>query len=306
MKLKNIVYVLVLLLIIGCSKSDDNNNNTPPPPDNTPQPIAFDAAQSVTVSGYTDHIMEPFLSRDGSILFFNNLNDPSVNTNLHWAIRTSTTTFIYQGELNGINTDALEGVATMDNANNFFYVFTGDYENNLSTIYSGTYNDGTVSNIEVVENISRLEAGWLNFDVEVSANGNTLYFVDGRYDENGGPYEANIVIAERNGTTFSRAANSDEILANINTDNLEYAPGISADEKLLYFTRIDLPLGANPLAKIYIATRNSTSEPFGVPQLISELSGFVEAATVTPDGSGFYYHKKEDNLHVLYYRDILN
>ena len=42
----------------------------------------FGAAQPVTILGYADHAMEPFLSRDGAILFFNNRNDPPEQTDL--------------------------------------------------------------------------------------------------------------------------------------------------------------------------------------------------------------------------------
>ena len=299
------IFLLCLLvcMVLSCSKSDDNPDPIPEP-DNTPEPISFSDAQPVTVSGYTDHIMEPFLSRDGNILFFNNLNDPSVDTNLHWAIRTSNTGFVYQGLVGGIATPDLEGVASLDVNGDFYFIFTGDYETNLSSIYFGQFSDGTVSNKAVVENVSRLEAGWLNFDAEISADGNTLYFADGLYDANGGPNEANLVVARKEGNTWMRADNSSEIFQNINTDGLEYAPGLTADERILYFTRIEDRNVANPQARIFIATRGSKTEPFGVPQLISELSGFVEAATVTPDGKGFYYHKLVDNLYQLFYREM--
>jgi hypothetical protein len=48
---------------------------------------SFKAPQIVTIRGYQDDAMEPFLSRDGKILFFNNLNEPSVNTDIHYAVR---------------------------------------------------------------------------------------------------------------------------------------------------------------------------------------------------------------------------
>lgn len=305
MKYAHLPIYFLIFIFAACSKSDDNNDPPPPPPDNTPEPIAFSDAQAVTVSGYEDHVMEPFLSRDGNILFFNNLNDPSVDTNLHWAIRTSTTSFVYQGLVGGIATPDLEGVASLDVNGDFYFIFTGDYDTNLSSIYFGQFSDGNVSNKAVVEGVSRLEAGWLNFDAEISADGNTLYFADGLYDANGGPNEANLVIAKKEGNTWMRADNSAEILQNVNTDGLEYAPGLSANELTMYFTRIVDRNVANPLAQIFITTRNSRNEAFGEPQLISELSGFVEAATVTPDGQGFYYHKLVNNLYQLFYREIL-
>jgi len=57
--------------------------------------------------------MEPFLARDGKYLFFNNLNEPSVNTNLYWAEPVDDLTFQLKGEIGGVNTPALEGVASI-------------------------------------------------------------------------------------------------------------------------------------------------------------------------------------------------
>lgn len=299
--LKKSLYIFLSLLFLACS----NDNNAPdivPDPD-PDEPISFGPAQAVSVIGYEGNLMEPFLSRDGSILFFNNLNSLPENTNLHWALKIDDTSFDYQGELEGVNTEDLEGVATLDNANNLFFVYTGEYETSLATIFKGRFSDGTVTGKEVVENLSLNQPGWVNFDVEVSANGNSLYVVDGRYDENGGPYEANIFLAIRNGTSFQRATNSAEILQNINTEHLEYAAAISSDELELYFTRILVPYGPDPDSQILIAKRSSTSEPFGEPQRISELSGFVEAPTLTPDNSAFYYHKKVSGKYVLLYRE---
>jgi len=298
---KKLMPLLLSLSILACTNDNDPSGESPDPDPDTP--IAFGPAQSVSVIGYVGHIMEPFLSRDGSILFFNNLNSLPENTNLHWALKIDATSFDYQGELDGVNTEDLEGVATMDNANNLFFVYTGEYENTLATIFKGRFANGTITGKEVVENLSLNQLGWLNFDVEVSANGNSLYVVDGRYDENGGPYEADIFLALRNGTSFSRASNSNEILQNINTEHLEYAAAISSDELVLYFTRILVPYGPDPDSQILIARRNTTSEPFGEPQLITELSGFIEAPTLTPDNSAFYYHKKVNGTYELLYRE---
>ena len=56
---------------------------------------AFANPEVVTIDGWTEDAMEPFLSRDGSILFFNDSNAPNANTNLHWATRVDDTTFSY-------------------------------------------------------------------------------------------------------------------------------------------------------------------------------------------------------------------
>jgi len=43
--------------------------------------------------------MEPFITRDGRYLLFNNSNDPLVDTNLHYAERIDDLTFAYRGEI---------------------------------------------------------------------------------------------------------------------------------------------------------------------------------------------------------------
>src|SRR5262245_51995667 len=76
---------------------------------------AFGVPERITIRGYGGHAMEPFITRDGRYLFFNNSNDPSVNTNLHYAERINDLTFEYKGEVAGVNTRALEGMPTKDN-----------------------------------------------------------------------------------------------------------------------------------------------------------------------------------------------
>lgn len=290
--------VKVLLLIItffslSCSEQNESNPET--------GTIEFGTPQPVSIQGYNNDIMEPFLTRDGSFLFFNNLNVPSVNTNLHWCTKINDTLFQYEGELENINTESLEGVPTMDSKGNLYYIHTGTYNQTLSTIYKGKFSSGSVTNSELVQNISLEIPGWLNFDVEVSDDGNTLYFVDGRFDSNGGPYEANLVMAKRTSNNFIRSENSDEIFQDINTGDLEYAAAISKNELEILFTRVAVPFNSNSEPKIFIATRNNIREPFSNVDIVSALTGFVEGATYSPDDKGIYFHKKENGTHNLYF-----
>lgn len=263
--------------------------------------IGFTSPQRVIIQGYSDHVMEPFLSRDGRLLFFNNRNAPTDNTNLHWATKLTDTLFQYEGELMGVNTPSLEGVPTMDRNGNFYYVHTGTYEQTQSTIYRADYSNGGLSNNGLVERISRKTMGWVNFDVEVSDDGQTLYFVDGRFDARGGPYAANLVIATKQANQFARLAESDRMLQHINTSDLEYAAAISKDELQLSFTRVAAPLTEQSQPVIYLATRNHLDEPFTNVQPIAGISGFVEAATFSADDRGMYYHKKDEGIFRLYY-----
>ena len=282
--------VLFTCALVGCGGGDSGGNQP------QPQPREFTTPQRVSILGYSDHAMEPFLTRDGRYLFFNNLNDPAVNTNLHWAERIDDLTFQYKGEIAGVGTSALEGVASMDRNNTFYFVSTRSYNQTLSTIYRGTFANGAVSGVELVPGISALTPGMVNFDAEISPDGNTLYFVDSQFSAAGIPLTADIVIAERSGTGFSRATNSANIMQQINTSSmLEYAPAISASGLELFFTRLE---GNNAI--IYSSTRSDVSSPFGAPKQIQAITGFVEGPTLSPDEKSLYYHKRENNLFVIY------
>jgi len=277
--------LLIIVILFGCSKQKIVKTG----------PVKFDGSEKVTLTGYSDHLMEPFLSRDGNTLFFNNSNDASVNTDLHWAARVDDITFEYRGEVIGVNTLSLEGVPSMDMDGNLYFVSTRTYNQTLATIYTSTYANGAATNLGLVENISKNQAGWVNFDIEVDKTGENIYFVDGRFDQAGGPYEADIVIARKGTNGFQRLSNSSEVLKNINTDALEYAACISANNLELYFTRVAAPITSVSLPQIFVSSRNIPNEPFGLPSKIESITGFAEATTLSPDGDKLYYHKKDEN-----------
>jgi hypothetical protein len=95
---------------------------------------SFSNPQPVTIVGYDQDAMEPFLTRDGNFLFFNNSNDPHVDTNLYWASKVDDLTFQFQGEIRGVNSTALDGVASMDVSDNFYFISTRSYDATWSTI----------------------------------------------------------------------------------------------------------------------------------------------------------------------------
>ncbi len=268
-----------------------------PPVAHSPGASDFDEPERVTIQGYAGHAMEPFIARDGQFLFFNNLNHPSENTNLHYAERLDDTTFAYRGEIAGVNTTALEGVPTMDRANAFYFVSPRSYGETMSTIYRGVFSSGRVSGVELVPGISKKQAGIVNFDVEVSPDGNTLYFVDSDFAKEG-PQTADIVVAQRRGSSFERSSNSDLLMANINSGALEYAPCISADGLTLFFTRADKGLLGR--VAILVATRSSISTRFDEPIVLSAIDGFVEGPTLSPDERSLYYHRKDGDRFVIY------
>lgn len=266
-------------------------------PDSKSTPGVFTNPQLVTIKDYSQDAMEPFISPDGNYLFFNDSNNPppGSDTKLFYATRIDDLAFQFQGEIGGVNSmGPLNAVASMDVNNTFYFVSNRSYAQTLSTIYSGTFSNNSVSNIALVQGISKEKAGDVNFDACISPDGNTLYFDDGVY--NGGQLlSANIEIAMRKGGQFVRLKKSAKIMREINTHGLNYAPDISKSGLEFFFTRFDGTAFA-----IYTATRANTSKPFGKPVKIEAISGFVEAPALSPDEKSLYYHRQENGVFVIY------
>src|SRR5215831_17873256 len=219
---------------------------------------SFANPRPVTITGYREDAMEPFLTRDGKVLFFNNSNAPGVDTNLFWATKVDDLTFQLQGQIGGVNGSALDAVASMDLSNNFFFVSTRSYDTSLSTIYSGNYSRGSVSGPTIVAGVSPTRRGFVDFDQEISADGNTLYFTEGLFTGGSVPASSEVLIARRSGNGFVRDAQSKPILRTVNSaGRLNYAACTSADELEIFFTRLDAKEPA-----ILMASRTNTANPF--------------------------------------------
>jgi hypothetical protein len=188
-----------------------------------------------------------------------------------------------------------KGVPTMDKNGDFYFVSTRSYKETLSTIYHGRFSGGSVTAVKIVDGVSEKALGRVNFDVEVNADGLTLYFVDGVFSGKPTPDKADIAIAVRGDAGFRRLSGSAELLKNVNTDALEYAACVSQDELELFFTRAGKGAPA-----IYRSTRKNATQPFDSPVRIAAIKGFVEAPAISPDGRSLYYHLKEGERFVIY------
>ena len=266
-------------------------------PQKAPEPDyrGFGAPQRVTIRGYAGHAMEPFIARDGRYLFFNNSNDPKVDTNLHHAERVDDLTFDYRGELKGANSTALDGVPSMDRAGNFFFVSTRSYAQSLSTLYRGRFADGAVTGVELVPGVSLRRPGMVMFDAEVSPDGEVIFVVDGEFRGGPIPRSADIVVVVRDGTAYRRHPASAEFMRNVNTAALEYAPSVSADLLELFFTR-----ASGRELVIYRSARRNRDEPFGIPERVGSITGHVEAPSLSGDGRSLYYHRLDGDRFVIY------
>jgi len=187
----------------------------------------------------------------------------------------------------------------LDREGNLYFVSVRSYKETLSTLYRGRFNDGTVTGVDLVSGVSQRKPGIVMFDAEITADGRTLFVVDGLFTGGPNPKTADIVIAVHDGTGFKRLPASADLLRNINTKGLEYAPAISSDLLELLFTRIPVSSGT-PQPLILRSTRRSIEDPFGLPEKVAAITGFVEAPTLTHDGRALYFHKLEGNRFVIY------
>lgn len=249
--------------------------------------------QSVVIRGYDDHAMEPFITRDGRYLLFNNSNETPRQTDLHIAERIDDLTFQYLGPLEGANSPDLDGVPAMDAAGNIYFVTLRSYSQDLTTIYRGRFADGIVTNVIPLTTLTRGIPGQLNFDVDVSRDGSVMYFVDGLFTGGPVPAAADLAIAVRGADGVFRRATGDGLSA-VNTGALEYAAAISNDGLELFFTRtVDGTPG------IYRATRATVATPWGTAKRVDAIHGFVEAPALSPGGNAIYYHARRGDRFVI-------
>lgn len=269
----------------------------------------YGVPQVVSIDGYDDECMEPCVTGDGQYLFFNNSNDGKVDTHIHFAKRVGPLRYKHLGILPGTHSVKGKDMApSIDKQGNFYYTCTRTYDDDMNSLYVGTLARNKADEVVMVGDthpvaghISPTAIGAINMDCGVSAEGKTLVLSRAQFDIGmPAPRQSDLIIARRQqvgaGGKFVVAADSNELLKEINTPALEYAPALSDDELELYFTRAsELMVGGKNTGaamRIMVATRRSKTEPFATPKVISAFKGFVEAPTFTSDRSEMFVHQK--------------
>ena len=289
--------LFLVVFSIKCKKEDVSSN---------PNPISeFKNEQRITILGYSSDAMEPFISKDGNYLFFNNYQGDN-EKELYYAERINDVIFEFKEKIQGVNSSAVDGNPTMDEDNIFYFISTRNINTETKTIYSGVFNNGTVSNLHEINGTINISTPyWINMGVEVSKNGNSLFVSNAKFNpgENA-PYKGNIRFALKEGSEFNIPNNENDILKNINTDNaIEYAGELSSDELELFYSQVTL--SNPPIFKLYYAKRTQTNGVFDSPISITEpfaknREAFVEGPSLSNDGKRLYYHKLEDNVFSIF------
>lgn len=92
----------------------------------------------------------------------------------------------------------------------------------------------------------------------------------------------------------------DRMLANSNTDSLEYAPTISTDGLEIFFSRISKVDGRPKFVGIYTAKRKSRNEPFTKPEKIMAIPGDIEVPVLSGDETKLYCHRMDGGVFKVY------
>ncbi len=259
----------------------------------------FTDPQEVTLDGYSGSAMEPEISPDGNYLLFNTSNVAPNIPELEIATRTGPDAFAVEGPLpgEGVNDPGqLSGTPSLDREGDFYFVSPRSYETTLSTIYTGHFQNGVVTGVHQLDGISGLLPGFVDFDVSVSPDGNSIFASWGNF-RSGSVSEAEIVLYQRSGTGFVMNPASAHLLHAVNsTGTLDYAAVVSADGLELFFTRATPAAGAQGAPAIYRAARARTSKPFGHVKRVGAITGFAEAPSLSEDGSTLYYHAQVGGL----------
>jgi hypothetical protein len=293
--LNKIILICGIMLYVSCKNEGQGPDIGVPYPE-------FTDETEVIINGYSKDAMEPFISKDGTFLFFNSLNDGD-STSLYYASRINDTIFHFEGEIDGVNGPVphLDAVASMDMNNVFYFVSTRDYPDVFENCQTGEFDNGVVTNVRpVMGDFYIYSPGWLIMDAEIDREGDLLYYVNARFGGQPLPDESRLRIAEKQDSTFEKLNSSDNILLNVNdSDYLIYAPCISSDENELYFTRLRK---GTFITQICVSVRSDTIVTFSTPQFIEIEGNFVEAPSLTDDGERLYYHKKlsSDNKYHIF------
>lgn len=260
----------------------------------------------VTINGLSFDTMEPALSTDGNAMFFNSLND-GITTSLYYAGKVNDSTFNFIGLVPVVNqtvTPRLDGVASLDSLNNFYWVSTRDYPNNMDNLHRIRFLTTGYTNYGRVHGDFHVYLpGYIIMDASTSFDGNLMIYCNARFGGclNNMPCEASMGIAQKiNDSTFNKLPNTSSLMAAINdtVNYIVYAPHLSENGLELYYTRL---MKNGIQSEIMLSVRTNTNSAFGMPTvLVTSPSVLPEGPVLSSDMQKLYYHKKVGSVFKLF------
>lgn len=308
-----ILLVLFAFSFQNCASPTSNSTSTNPPAPKAQigcfEQLGINTEWSneveVPIDAYGGSAMEPKISADQMVLFFNNKTASDTEMDVHYAVKQPSGRFQYAGTLPGtVVPNVLDGVPSMDAAGNFYFTSMRNYGAAFRTIYSGqlTLNAGGLSVVNVAPADNALGQGqmwWFDMDADVSWDGQ--FAVISRADFSSQlayPDSSHLVFVSVQARQLQPVANGVEILKNVNlSDCRVYAPSLSNDLKELYYTVLAKKANGEFDFRVVVSKRANTTDSFSVGSVISAIPGGVvaEAPSITFDDGGktLYFHKKD-------------
>lgn len=292
---------MVLLVAFAVAKILDPAS-TLPMDSNLPEKATtlYEDPQPTRIDGYDEDCMEPFITGDGNYLLFNNSNSPFVDTHIHLCKRIGENHFRHLGLLSGSVSKSKDMAPTIDADGHLFYTCLLSYEKDGHSIYCGDFASEGLKNIALPDGeISPHKTAEINMDCDISKDGKTLILSRAHFaNPLLPPDKSDLAIAEKENGKFSLNAQRQSVLSKLNTTALEYAPCQTADQLELFFTRTSKKAAADdanklePHFRIMVARRKDRFSPYGEPEKLAALTGFIEAPTITYDKKEMFFHKK--------------
>jgi Tol biopolymer transport system component len=271
--------------------------------DNVTQNHEWFNEEKVEILGYSGDTMEIGISPDGRYLLFNDRNKD--DKDMHWSIRIDDRSYRYQGKVKNTVSQKVDGTPSFDAKGNVYFTTLKNYPDSNKSIYTARFRDGVaMAPVPVNGNIyvklkKRSKQYWISLDPDISDDGRFLFYSEGRFIPGVGfPYPFNVRGAVKIDNEFIKI--DDQILKEINTDNLEYAPTVSSDGLEIFFARIGKVNGMPKMVGIFTARRKSINEPFFRPEKIIAITGNVEAPVLSGDENKLYYHRMEHGVFKVY------
>lgn len=269
---------------------------------------------AVTITGYSGHTMEPQISADGVVLFFNDKIPGDTDMDIHYAAKQPDGTFAYVGKLSGADVlNVMDGVPAIDASNRFYFMSLRDYGLGTPARYRSMFQ-GTLTNTSglaltnVIHADSNFPNGtapsggktYLDMDLGVSWDGTLAVIASTVFSAgNGYPDTSTMALYDINQTTrqFSVNSNSAAYMANVNVSGCKiYAPSMSLDNKELYYTVLQYSGSGTAEFRIVVSKRNTVNEAFGTPAVIQAITGYATegpSISYVDGGKTLYYHKQD-------------
>lgn len=264
----------------------------------------WESEEEVRIDGYVENAMEPKLSHDQVVLFWNDKPAEDSNMDLHYAVRQPNGHYEYVGPLSGAaSPGALDGVPSLDEAGNFYFISTRTFSTNSQTIFAGQVQvEGlgklSLGDVRAADDaIPKNGPGVLAMDVDVSSDG-ALAFAS-RATFSGKPFPDQSALALYRVSSRALAAHeaSEALLRNVNSQEcLVYAASLSRDLLELYYTVAPVGTLREDQFRIAVSKRASPDLPFQRGEIITAVAGkMTEGPSITHNDGGKYllFHKKD-------------